>query len=70
MITALLGVIVGGLLAIQAPLMGAFSFMSFNIVLLALFLSAGFILLLAALCGLYPGWSATRVSPAEALHYE
>ena len=70
MITALLGVIVGGLLAIQAPLIGAFSFLSFDIVLVALFLSAGFILLLAALCGLYPGWSATRVNPAEALHYE
>jgi putative ABC transport system permease protein len=70
MIIALLGVIVGALLAVQAPLIGAFSFMSYNVVLLALFLSAAFILLLAALCGLYPGWSATRVHPAEALHYE
>ena len=25
---------------------------------------------LAFLCGLYPSWLATRIQPAEALHYE
>jgi len=70
MITASLGVIVGGLLAIQVPLIGAFSFLSFDIVLLALLASAVFMLGLAGFCGLYPGWTATRVHPAEALHYE
>jgi putative ABC transport system permease protein len=70
MITASLGVIVGGLLAIQVPLIGALSFLSFDIVLTAMLASAVFMLSLAGFCGLYPGWTATRVHPAEALHYE
>jgi len=70
MITASLGVVVGGLLAVQVPLIGAFSFLSFDVVLAALLASAVFMLGLAGFCGLYPGWTATRVHPAEALHYE
>ena len=33
-------------------------------------LSTLLLLGLTALCGLYPSWLATRVEPAEALHYE
>lgn len=70
MITALFGVILGALIAIQTPLVGPFAFLSMGVVVTALVGSAVFMLLLAALCGLYPGWSATRIQPAEALHYE
>ncbi len=70
MVTASLGLIVGALLVIQVPLIGPFSFVPYGVVLPALVGSAAVILALAALCGLYPGWSAARVHPAEALHYE
>jgi putative ABC transport system permease protein len=70
MITATLGLVVGALIAVQVPLVGPFTFVPLGVVLQALVVSAGLILLLAGLCGLYPGFSATRIPPAEALHYE
>jgi putative ABC transport system permease protein len=70
MIIAGFGVALGSLVAIQVPLIPDLSFFSFPVVLAALGLSAAFMLLLAAGCGLYPGWTATRIHPAEALHYE
>ena len=36
----------------------------------AALVSAFVMISLAGACGLYPGWTATRVQPAEALHYE
>jgi len=33
-------------------------------------LSMGVIYLLSLLCSLYPGWRASRLQPAAALHYE
>jgi len=69
MVTASLGLFVGSLLAIQVPLISPVP-VSYGVVLPALLVSAASILLLAALCGLYPGWSATRIQPAEALHYQ
>jgi putative ABC transport system permease protein len=70
MIIAGFGVVLGGLVAIQTPIVPGLSFLSFPVVLAALALAAAFMLLLAAGCGLYPGWMATRIHPAEALHYE
>jgi len=70
MVTASLGIAVGSLIAIQVPLLGPFAFVPYAVVLPALVGSAAAILGLAALCGLYPGWSAARIRPAEALHYE
>jgi putative ABC transport system permease protein len=70
MLTASLGLIAGALLAIQVPILGPFTFVPYRVVIPALAISAALILLLAGACGLYPGWSATRIQPAEALHYE
>jgi len=70
MITASLSLIAGALLAIQVPILGPFTFVPYRVVIPALAISAALILLLAGACGLYPGWSATRIQPAEALHYE
>jgi ABC-type antimicrobial peptide transport system permease subunit len=50
--------------------MGPFTFVPWSVVAPALAASAAIILALAAVCGLYPGWTATRIRPAEALHYE
>ncbi len=69
-ITAGLALAVGSLVAIQVPLIGPFTFVPWPVILTALALSAALILSLAAICGLYPGWTATRIAPAEALHYE
>lgn len=70
MVTASLGLVVGTLIAVQVPLIGPFTFVPFAVVIPAVILAGLLILLLAGLCGLYPGWSATRIQPAEALHYE
>ena len=70
LLTAGLGLVAGSLLAIQVPILGPFAFVPYRIVVPALLISAATILLVAGVCGLYPGWSATRIHPAEALHYE
>jgi putative ABC transport system permease protein len=70
MITASFGLLLGAVVAIQIPLVGPFMFLPFDVVLVALATSTVIMLLLAGACGLYPGWTATRVQPAEALHYE
>jgi putative ABC transport system permease protein len=69
-VTAGLGLALGLPLVLQVPLIGPFTFVPFAVVVPATIVSALLILLLAMLCGLYPGWSATRIRPAEALHYE
>jgi putative ABC transport system permease protein len=70
MVIAGFGVVAGALLAVQIPLLGPFHFVALPVVLASLVVSAVFIFALAGLCGLYPGWSATRVLPAEALRHE
>ena len=70
MITASFGVLLGIALGAQVPVIGPFGFVPPVVIVQGLVISAVFILSLAALCGLYPGWSATRIQPAEALHYE
>lgn len=70
MITAVFGVGIGAAIAMQIPFVGPFSFLPVATAIQAVIVSAVAILLLAGMCGLYPGWSATRIFPAEALHYE
>jgi putative ABC transport system permease protein len=70
LVTAALGLAAGALIVIQVPLVGPFTFVPYGVVVPALLVSALLILGLAGLCGWYPGWSATRIQPAEALHYE
>jgi putative ABC transport system permease protein len=70
MITAVFGVGIGAAIAMQIPFVGPFTFLPVATAVQAVIVSAIAILLLAGMCGLYPGWSATRIFPAEALHYE
>lgn len=70
MITTGLALIVGVALVAQILVLGPFDFLPRSTTLGAFGLALGFLFLLAALCGLYPGWSATRVPPAVALHHE
>jgi putative ABC transport system permease protein len=69
-ITAGFGGALGVLLALQWPLIDGSSYLGFGVVLAAAAVASVFMLGLAGACGLYPGWTATRIHPAEALHYE
>lgn len=70
MVIAVFAVALGAGIALQIPYVGPFSFLPMATAVQAAAGSSVAILLLAGLCGLYPGWSATRILPAEALHYE
>jgi putative ABC transport system permease protein len=70
MLTAALGLSLGTVAVLQLPLLGPFGFLPFSLVATAVALSGLLMVSLAGACGLYPGWTATRVQPAEALHYE
>jgi putative ABC transport system permease protein len=61
---------VGALLFIQVPILQVFGHVSLQVFLFALCLSLLLIYLFVTLCGLYPSWLATRVSPVEALQHE
>ena len=69
-ITAVFGVLLGSAIAAQVPVVGPFTMVPIGVVVQGIVISSLFLLALAGLCGLYPGWSATRIHPAEALHYE
>jgi len=69
MITTL-GVGAGVLVAVQFPLLGVAGFTEWATSAWSLTVSVVLIYLLALGCTLYPSWLATRVEPADALHYE
>lgn len=58
-------------LLVQLPLTGALGdALDWQVFAGAAALSMGIIYLLSLLCALYPGWRASRLHPAAALHYE
>ncbi|MBN1569400.1 MAG: ABC transporter permease [Acidobacteria bacterium] len=65
-----LALIPGILLIVQFPLLNLIGDLKTSIYLYSIALSMILIYALTLICGLYPGWLATRVRPAEALHYE
>ncbi len=65
-----LAVIIGLILIAQLPIVGAFHFVTPVAYGIGIAASLAAIYLLTLLCGLYPGWLAGRVQPAQALHYE
>ncbi len=64
------GLILGLAVAVQLPLLGLTGWVGRGVYATSLSLSTLLILLLTTACGLYPGWLATRIPPAEALRYE
>lgn len=64
------GLALGTLIVIQFPLLDLIGFISTKVFLLGLMASLLIIYAIATLCGLYPSYLATKVQPAEALHYE
>jgi putative ABC transport system permease protein len=69
-IVTTIGLLVGVLVVVQFPLLDLMGFASPEVYTASIFISLGLIYLLTTVCGLYPSLLATRVHPAEALHYE
>jgi putative ABC transport system permease protein len=70
LILATFALIAAVLVVVQFPLLDWISFISGRVYLISLLLSLVLVYLLTIICGLYPSRLATRVQPAEALHYE
>jgi len=69
-VIATFGLLLGLAVILQLPLLDFLAFLSAEVYLYSILISLVLIYLLTLLCGLYPSRMATRVQPAEALHYE
>jgi putative ABC transport system permease protein len=69
-IVTTMGLLLGTLVVVQFPLLNLLGFASPEVYTASIFISLGLIYLLTTVCGLYPSLLATRIHPAEALHYE
>jgi putative ABC transport system permease protein len=67
---ATLGIIPGILLIVQFPLLSLIGDLKTSIYFYSIAISMLLIYLMTFICGLYPGWLATRIRPVEALHHE
>jgi putative ABC transport system permease protein len=64
-------ILVGLALLVQLPITGALGdSLNWKVFFSATALSMFVIYLISLLCALYPGWRASRLAPADALHYE
>lgn len=70
LIISTFGLIAGIAAVVQFPLLDVIGFISREVFLTSIFISLIVIYVLTIICGLYPSWMATKVQPAEALHYE
>jgi putative ABC transport system permease protein len=64
------GIVPGILIISQLVFLDTLGFLSSSIHVTAMTVSALTLYGIVVLCSLYPGYMATRVSPAAALHYE
>lgn len=64
------GLLIGVLVVIQFPLLDFLGFATKQVYAYSLLISLALIYALTIICGLYPSRLATKVQPAEALHYE
>lgn len=67
---ATLAVVIGVVVVVQLPILGLFHVVTPAAFAAGLAGSLAMIYGLTILCGVYPGWLASRVQPAQALHYE
>ena len=65
-----LAIVLGAVVAAQVPILGLFHQVNGFVYAQGFAFAMGIVYLLAIIAGLYPSWLATRVRPAEALHYE
>ncbi len=69
-IIATFGLIFGVAAVVQFPLLDVIGDINSRVFSLSVLISLAVIYALTVICGLYPSWMATKVQPAEALHYE
>jgi putative ABC transport system permease protein len=69
-VVAVFGIAVGVFVAIQVPIIGVFGAVAEGVYGLAIICSAVLILMIVSICAIYPGWLASRIQPATALHSE
>lgn len=69
-VIATFGLLLGLAVIVQLPLLEFLGFLSAEVYLYSIVIALVLIYALTLLCGLYPSRMATRVQPAEALHYE
>jgi putative ABC transport system permease protein len=67
---ATIAMLIGTIIILQLPVLGAFSLVSKSAFTLGFAGALATIYALTVLCGLYPSWLASRLTPAEALRYE
>lgn len=65
-----LAVVVGVVIVLQLPLLGVFAIVQPSVFSIGIAAALAVIYGIALVCGLYPSWLASRVTPAEALRYE
>jgi putative ABC transport system permease protein len=70
LVVASVGLLFGVAIVIQFPLLEIVDWFSPEIYLASILISVLLMYVLTILAGLYPGWLATKVQPASALHYE
>jgi putative ABC transport system permease protein len=70
-IITVFGLLVGILVIVQIfPMLRFLNIVNTRVYISSIVISLGFVYALAMLCGLYPSRLASKVNPAEALHYE
>lgn len=70
MVITTLAIFMGLVVAVQLPILGVTGSVGNGVLASGFCLALVLIYLLTTVSGLYPSWLATRVNPAEALHYE
>jgi putative ABC transport system permease protein len=67
---ATIAVIIGAVVVLQLPVLGVLSLVTPAAFATGFAGALAAIYALTVLCGLYPGWLASRLTPADALRYE
>ena len=70
LIIATAALVAGVAVVAQFPLLDLIGVISVEVYTISIVISLAVIYALTIVCGLYPSWMATKVQPAEALHYE
>jgi putative ABC transport system permease protein len=67
---ATIAILLGTIIIMQLPILGAFAVVPPAAFITGFIGALATIYALTVLCGLYPSWLASRLTPAEALRYE
>jgi putative ABC transport system permease protein len=69
-VLTLIGGLIAGILVVQLPLLGLLDATAGGTVIVSLVATLILMVVMTLLSGLYPAWLASKIEPAEAMHYE